>query len=662
VQMPAGQSAHNTKKYRPSLTALMRHKHPDRFIDNDTIFSVEELGAVTPLDVYSFFCDKAYGKPDPDGDDRPTLCRSSTIEFHKKAISNFMPNRLPEWNVLTSHGNPTKSILVNDLIKAIKKHEVRKEGVESKAVRPLELSEFDQLVAMVRNLHDRRLRYSLNAFFQFQFAMIARGDDASKLLLENLKANPSFDFSLLCSVNWSKNVMEERAVSDQILLGAMDHRYCILLGLAVHLEKSLTDGMGMESSRLFEFANTAKLVKNKAQSAFKEVVDNPVFARKATGALGTHSVRKAPATFARRNGCSRDDVDHRGRWKGDKRVVDRYIHCDLPYPDAKVAAALCIGGACKYLYRDGSGVTDGWLLHYVVPQINARCGEQVALVLGKALMWSAFSDDPALRAFLPPELVFFIREGYERIPNRTIEDLNPIEKRRVNISGYEGTVYIREIEEVQVANATADGASVNERTELIGLYSTIATLQSTVLELKTEIEQTRIANSRSFETLGRHIRRIALQPIARRRATNNNINNEPMVNNNEPMDEGAARIQRMDNDEDPMQIPEPPRPQVAILSKTPRTLDELWIEFQFGIAGRKAAKNFTREERGKCRQNYYRRNVLWRQVGLMIRAGESAQTAIDKIRAVYGEGTSVTKTLNLMLADRKNGGNPQLRV
>ena len=58
------------------------------------------------------------------------------------------------------------------------------------------------------------------------------------------------------------------------------------------------------------------------------------------GLIGTHSLRKYPSTHARRNGCSRDDIDFRGRWKRHTKQVGTYIDVDLPYPDAKVAAAL----------------------------------------------------------------------------------------------------------------------------------------------------------------------------------------------------------------------------------------------------------------------------------------------------------------------------------
>jgi hypothetical protein len=185
------------------------------------------------------------------------------------------------------------------------------------------------------------------------------------------------------------------------------------------------------------------------------------------------------------------------------------------------------------------------------------------------------------------------------------------------------------------------------------LYSAVTVVNRSINELKTEIESLKTNQSLKFERLGRQVRRIALQPIARVRDNNNNNNDNGVPNNN---DNDNNSEQANNNNNNGRQKP-------AILSKTPRTLDELWIEFQLGIGGRKAAKSFTRVERGKCRHTYYRRNVFWTLVCVLIRAGENAQGAIDRIRGVYGESTSVTRILNKMLQDRKeNGGHPQLRV
>ena len=91
-----------------------------------------------------------YGSPNPTDEDNPTKGRSSSIEFGKKAISYFMPNRLAHWDVQTNRGNPTKSVLVNELIKKVKKKEVRKQGTMSSARRPMVVDEFVHVIKCLR--------------------------------------------------------------------------------------------------------------------------------------------------------------------------------------------------------------------------------------------------------------------------------------------------------------------------------------------------------------------------------------------------------------------------------------------------------------------------------------------------------------------------------
>ena len=68
----------------------------------------------------------AYRTPTPSGNDTATKTRNITLEFSKKAISSFQPNRLLPWNEQSNSGNPTQLALVNDLIKQIRKEKVSK--------------------------------------------------------------------------------------------------------------------------------------------------------------------------------------------------------------------------------------------------------------------------------------------------------------------------------------------------------------------------------------------------------------------------------------------------------------------------------------------------------------------------------------------------------
>ena len=98
-----------------------------------------------------------------------------------------------------------------------------------------------------------------------------------------------------------------------------------------------------------------------------------------------------------------------------------------------------------------------------------------------------------------------------------------------------------------------------------------------------------------------------------------------------------------------------PIPFVATLSKNPKTLYVLWQEYQFGVGGRKAAKLFTAEERGKVKYNYSLRKPFWDLMDLMIREGYTFNTAIDKIYSVYNTTTSVTQVLRAIREDKKRG-------
>ena len=64
--------------------------------------------------------------------------------------------------------------------------------------------------------------------------------------------------------------------------------------------------------------------------------------------LGSHSsIRKYAPTYCRACGIQKDEEDIQGRWKKKRCVSFVSDDAELPYPDAKVAAALCGGGPCS---------------------------------------------------------------------------------------------------------------------------------------------------------------------------------------------------------------------------------------------------------------------------------------------------------------------------
>lgn len=98
----------------------------------------------------------------------------------------------------------------------------------------------------------------------------------------------------------------------------------------------------------------------------------------------------------------------------------------------------------------------------------------------------------------------------------------------------------------------------------------------------------------------------------------------------------------------------------ATLSTCPRNLYVLWQEYEFGVGGRKPARQFTSVERGRVKFKYSRRKIIWNAIDRMVRGGDTAQVAIDRIYGVYGR-LNVSAMATAMRQDEKNGGHPQLR-
>ncbi|KAI2490183.1 hypothetical protein MHU86_24405 [Fragilaria crotonensis] len=107
----------------------------------DHVHAMEVLAAITPNDVLRYMNLKTFGTTEPAGDANPISARANSLAMDKKAISYFMPNR-DMWSVTRTEGNPTRSALVNGLIKRVKKKEARKQGVDSQTRRPMLGQEF----------------------------------------------------------------------------------------------------------------------------------------------------------------------------------------------------------------------------------------------------------------------------------------------------------------------------------------------------------------------------------------------------------------------------------------------------------------------------------------------------------------------------------------
>jgi hypothetical protein len=88
----------------------------------------------------------------------------------------------------------------------------------------------------------------------------------------------------------------------------------------------------------------------------------------------------------------------------------------------------------------------------------------------------------------------------------------------------------------------------------------------------------------------------------------------------------------------------------------------LWTEYEYGVDGHKAAKDFTAKERGRNKENYDRRKIVWDVITSLIRCNYTVASAIDLIQQCYGRKTSVTKVMAAMVRDKSTGGHPNLNL
>ena len=610
-------------------------------------FTDEELYTLRPAEIARYLGILAYGKEEPDlQNDNPTNGRSSSLQFAKKALSYYMPNRSMTWNNQTEQGNPTKSTLLNDFIKVVKKKEVRKEGKSSQAKRALHVSEYQQLIRKIRE-GDLSKKYALAAYFIFQFHMIARVDDVMHFKQEDLTPNLEFDFTLKSKMSWSKNILSEDRTSDQIVMGAGNTDFCTILALAVHLEHGIGNGELEEGGALMGISKAI------ATNAFKKIVNGEDFTTAPLdGLLGSHSTRKFASTYARRNGCSRDDVDLRGRWKGDKRTVDLYIDDILPYPDAKVAGALCVGGPIKYELKRGSNVSDAFILQYVCPHIASFFPSQMALVFGKALLWGIFDEQFSIG--LEAQLVENVRAVVNNITNDLEMDENPVKKVPLMVSGEEATLVLNEIIDDD-DNDNGGGGGGNNGSNAVGsdqcirgqmqlVLSTVRMLSRQNEEMKSDLQVFKITCNTLLEQLNENVKRVSLIPGARHARTRGGG--------------GVARIEppEVDSATNRGNTRRAPPQYQSTLMKNPKSLYVLWQEYEFGIGGRKPARQFSSKERGGVKFCYSLRNHYWKLVDKMILRGYTHTAAIDKIYSVYGSKLSTTKILQKIRSDSKTGG------
>ena len=349
--------------YYPDLCWLFSYKDHDNLTsyppETTPMFSREKLLALKPEDVLRYFNFLVYGNPEPALNELPKFYRAESIKYKKKAISNYMIHH-GEWSTITNHGNPTRDKSILAMIARIRKFQTRNQGKKSRVKRDMTMNEFRLAIEILEAEPNNWSNMKWASALRMQFQMIGRGDCVHHIQTMNFSQHPHFDFALHTKLNWSKNVRDERDCPWQIMLGAMSTVFCGLLSLAIYLEVRFAT-FGTDSKFLYTEEYSKDLPEEEAAddpaplaslAACSKQVTSKVFrsarfialAAPTAGSVGMHSVRKCVASFAKRMGSTQDDVDIRGRWKGDKggRTSTRCINPEQPHVDAEVCGEICL--------------------------------------------------------------------------------------------------------------------------------------------------------------------------------------------------------------------------------------------------------------------------------------------------------------------------------
>jgi hypothetical protein len=547
----------------------------------------------------------------------------------------------------------------------VKKKQVQNQGLPSQARRPLEESEFRTVQTLLREApeHGNVTRYGVPALQNFQTHLISRIDCASQWQHCFFETHHIFpEFAGKARLAWSKNVSQEGEAPWQIVLGGRDPLFCVLIGLAVWLEYYLSQSQGL-SPYVFDFSGdfTVPQGGDKTNSFVQRVLEKIFksldFIPEKDGPLGSHSTRKFASTRVRRAGATKDERDYRGRWKTDRRVSDAYDDCELPYPDAKVAGLVCVGGPCSYCIKSDSPVTEDWIIEHVVPSITSSdsYGLSVGKLLGKALLWVIFSEKSH---WVPTYITERVKTAYKNLLGQESVE-NPIEKKLLVITGDGASLVINEVDNINsnqpphvsaqqdnLTPAAITGGNLETQTSrqlLNTILHQVNGLQAQIANVADAREADKQIMLGQFRIVNTNLRRIASQPIRQlHRAAA--LSTEQQQQQQQDIGGGA----RGGTASIPLRSP-------ADLSPTPRTLYELWQEYQVGIGGRKAARLFSAEERGRSKYKYSRRNVVWKLVAKLVNAGLTSQVACDRIYTVYGESTTITTIVNKLKEDLRNG-------
>jgi len=318
-----------------------------------------------------------------------------------------------------------------------------------------------------------------------------------------------------------------------------------------------------------------------AANHLKQVYSSSFFSSTRPGKLGTHSMRKGPATFASRFGMPKDWINQRGRWRGKKQQVDSYIDVFQPFPDAKVAGVLCgTRGPCMYKVKAEMNVPSAFL-ELITPNSCAAFNPAIAKVLALPLLWASYERVTVCSgqsySIIPEDLAARIQEKW--ISAGGDASVNPIEKIALEVKHNGDQLILVPLVPHVDANARGDvnegGAVAAADTTFIGagvdsdrdvLLAQNHLLQQCVEDMKNEMISILAEHRQYMVSINSNVRRIGIQPVVRHSFPS--LSSSRAVTTTKP----------------------------AKLSRSPKSLYLLWDEYEKGLGEGSSEIQFLSEE------------------------------------------------------------------
>jgi len=445
----------------------------------------------------------------------------------------------------------------------------------------------------------------------------------------------------------------------------MDWKTCVFIALANHLEMWL----GKFPNAKFPFADSQddkkgpdNIKQNYRNRVEKEVWDNDEFKAledepEAHNGIGTHSNRKFTSDKAAKAGADDPQVEHRGRWVGEKgrRAVNKHcIRIEDKCTDACVAALLCDGGPVKCETKEGLVIADEFLFSVVVPNIRTRFQHDARLcrVLALARPWAMFNNETT--NLLPVPDVARIRHSFGE--HRGMDHDQPVSKMLLEVAKV-GT-------RLEIIPINPMGQQHQQQQEQQG----VSLQANDNRQLLAPVQRMNRNNAEQFQA-------IRAEQTAQRQWMQQQFS---QVNTNQrrcggTIERASARQhpqrQQANLHQATLQLThQRQRPQAnplptcgidanAKLQNNIRTLAEFWAECQFGVGNNKSAKAFTAAERNRHdtphKMKHSRRQKIWRVQGCLCDSGLTIEAVNAKIIDVF-DAENPTSIIMQMTRDQKN--------